>query len=293
MASLNEIKTRISSVNSTMKITSAMRMVSSAKLTKAQGAIGSFLPYQKQLDMILTNILSADTGYDSPFTTTREVKKTAIVACSSNGSLCGAYNSNVIKKFRDVYKEKVDALGAENILIYPIGKKITDAITKGGIKIEGTFDTLIDKPNFEESRQLAQELIKRYLAKEVDEVILIYFHFISTGSQKLTEQLYLPFDLSKAKGEEDEVQKEVDYIFEPSKVEILDSLIPTVLNTRLYAAILDASASEHAARMMAMQTATDNAKELNDELTIQYNKQRQQEVTNQLLDIIGGANALS
>lgn len=293
MASLNEIKSRINSVNSTMKITSAMMMVSSAKLTRAQGAIGSFLPYQEKLDSILTNILSADTGYESPFTVSREVKRTAIVVCSSNGSLCGAYNSNIIKRFRDVYKDKKEQLGADNILIYPVGKKVADAVKKANLKIEGEYQSIADKPTFEESRALAKELIDRYISKKIDEVVIVYSHFISAGSQKLLTSQYLPFDLSKQKSEVDENQSSADYIFEPSKAEILDSLIPTVLNARLFAAFLDANASEYAARMVAMQTATDNAKELNEELTIQFNKQRQQEVTNQLLDIIGGANALS
>lgn len=295
MASLNEIKTRISSVNSTKKITSAMMMVASAKLTRAQGAISNFLPYQEKLDTILTNVLSADSSYESPFTTGREVKRTAIVACSSNGSLCGAYNSHIIKQFRDVYQAKL-SLGAENILVYTVGKKIGDAVKKANIKIEGQYDSIADSPKFDESKELAKKLINLYLAKEIDEVIVIYFHFVSAGSQKLQNMTYLPFDLNKKPTEKEGEKKfrnEVDYIFEPSKEEILDNLIPTVLYTRLYAAFLDASASEHASRMVAMQTATDNAKELNEELTLMFNKQRQQEVTNELLDIIGGANALS
>lgn len=290
MASLNEIKSRINSVNSTRKITSAMRMVSSAKLTKAQGAIGSFLPYQQKLDMILTNVLSSDTSYDSVFTIAREVKRTAIVVCTSNSSLCGAYNSHVLKEFRDVYKSKV-SLGKENILVYPVGKKGAEAIKKAGVKIEGTYDTIAGNPSFEESQTLAKELIDLYVKGEIDEVIIIYFHFITAGSQKLQTATYLPFDLSQNKTADEKLA--TDYIFEPTKEEILDSLIPTVLYSRLFAAFLDAAASEHAARMMAMQTATDNAAELNEELTILYNKQRQQAVTNQLLDIIGGANALS
>lgn len=291
MASLNEIKSRITSVNSTMKITSAMMMVSSAKLTKAQGAIGSFLPYQKKFDTILTNILSSDLTYESSFTTKREVKRVAIVVCSSNGSLCGAYNSNIIKRFRKVYTENVQKLGAENVVIYSVGKKVTDAIKKAKIKIEKKSESLADKPTYDESRELAQELINLYVSGQVDEVLIVYSHFISAGTQELLTSTYLPFKLGKEEAEQE--QNAGDYIFEPSKKEILDSLIPTVLNARLFAAFLDANASEFAARMIAMQTATDNAKELNDDLKIQFNKQRQQEVTNQLLDIIGGANALS
>lgn len=290
MASLNEIKTRISSVNSTQKITSAMMMVSSAKLTRAQGAITSFLPYQEKLDMILTNLLSADSSYQSPFTKKREVKKTAIVVCTSNSSLCGAYNSNVIKRFRDLYKEKL-SLGADNIKVFAVGKKGAKAIKKEGIKTAGEYESIADNPKFDETQELAKKLIQEYLTKEIDEVIIVYSHFITAGTQKLLNSTYLPFDLNKKENEDKAT--ETDYIFEPTKQEILDSLIPTVLYSRLFAAFLDASASEHAARMIAMQTATDNADELKGELTIMYNKQRQQAVTNELLDIIGGANAIS
>lgn len=291
MASLNEIKTRISSVNSTQKITSAMMMVSSAKLTRAQGAITSFLPYQEKLDMILTNVLSADSSFDSPFTEVREVKKTAIVVCTSNSSLCGGYNSNVIKRFRDTYQEK-SKLGADNIFTFAVGKKGAIAIKKAGVKLAGEYESIADNPTFEETQELAKKLINLYISKEIDEVVIIYSHFITAGTQKLLSSTYLPFDLGN-KENEDTATSGTDYIFEPSKEEILESLIPTVLYSRLFAAFLDASASEHAARMIAMQTATDNADELKGDLTIQYNKQRQQAVTNELLDIIGGANAIN
>lgn len=292
MASLNEIKTRISSVNSTQKITSAMMMVSSAKLTRAQGAITSFLPYQEKLDMILTNVLASDSSLDSPFTEVRDIKKVAIVVCTSNSSLCGGYNSNVIKRFRDTYQEKSD-LGVDNILTFAVGKKGATAIKKAGVKLSGEYDSIADNPRYEETQEMAKKLIELYVAKEIDEVIIIYSHFITAGTQKLLSSTYLPFNLDTKKEEDKEFNSETDYIFEPSKEEILESLIPTVLYSRLFAAFLDASASEHAARMIAMQTATDNADELKGELTIQYNKQRQQAVTNELLDIIGGANAIN
>ena len=177
-------------------------------------------------------------------------------------------------------------------MVYSIGKKVTDAIKKAKVKMEKSSESLADKPTYDESRELALELINLYVSGTVDEVLIIYSHFISAGTQKLLTSTYLPFDLGKEVSE-DESKNGGDYIFEPSKNEILDNLIPTVLNARLFAAFLDANASEFAARMIAMQTATDNARELNDGLKIQFNKQRQQEVTNQLLDIIGGANALS
>lgn len=293
MASLKEIKTRITSVKSTKKITSAMKMIASSKLHKAQAAISNFLPYQAKLDAILTNLLSSDTSYDSPFTQTRDVKKVAIVAFASNSSLCGAYNANVVKEFNATYN-RYKALGKDNILIYPIGKKIADAVKKQGLVSQGDYKEMADKPSYVMVQDLAKDLIKKYIDREIDEVVLIYHHFISTGSQKLINVLFLPFDLSHAQSDEAATKNTVqtDYILEPSKEEILESLIPTVLYSRLYAALLDANASEHAARTMAMQIASDNADELVQDLIIQYNKSRQQAVTNQLLDIIGGASAL-
>lgn len=291
MASLKEIKSRMNSVKSTRKITSAMKMIASAKLHKAQGAITNFLPYQKKLDAILTNLLSSDTNYDSPFTEKREVVRTAIVVFASNSSLCGAYNANVIKEFKATYRSKKN-LGEDNILIYPVGKKIADAIIKFGLKVQGDYKEMADKPSFPSVQDLAKDLIDLYTRKEIDEVVLIYHHFKSMGQQILTNSIFLPFNLS---GESD-VPKgnnvHTDYILEPSKEEILDSLVPTVLYSRLFAALLDAHASEHAARTMAMQIATDNADDLIQDLTILYNKTRQQSVTNELLDIIGGASAL-
>lgn len=293
MASLKEIKNRIGSVKSTKKITSAMKMIASSKLHKAQNAISNFLPYQQKLDVILTNLLSSDTSYESPFIQKRETKRVAIVGFASNSSLCGAYNSNVIKEFSTVYTNKKEEVGAGNILVYPIGKKLADALKKQGIAAQGDYRDMADKPTFLAVQDLAKGLIKKYIDGEIDEVILIYHHFISTGSQKLKKTQFLPFDLESAKpeGQQDE-NMFADYILEPSKEEILDSLIPTVLYSRLYAALLDANASEHAARMIAMQIASDNADELVQDLTIQYNKSRQQAVTNELLDIIGGASAL-
>lgn len=290
MASLKEIKDRLGSVKSTKKITSAMKMIASSKLHRAQNAISNFLPYQEKLDIILTNLLSSDTSYESPFIQKRDTKRIAIVAFSSNSSLAGAYNANVIKEFNHTYSSK-NELGKENILIYPVGKKIADAVKKQGLKAEGDYTEMADKPSYQAVQDLAKELIAKYVAKDIDEVILIFHHFISTGSQKLMNVPFLPFDLEDSKQEVTD-HNQTDYILEPSKEEILTSLIPTVLYARLYAALLDANASEHAARTVAMQIATDNADELIQDLTVQYNKSRQQAVTNQLLDIIGGASAL-
>ncbi len=297
MASLKEIKNRIGSVKNTKKITSAMKMIASSKLHRAQAAINNFLPYQQKLDSILTNLLASDTSYESPFIQKRETKRLAIVAFASNSSLAGAYNSNVIKEFNAAYAKRKE-LGKENILLYPVGKKIADALKKQGLTSQGDYREMADKPSYQAVQDLARELIAKYVAKEIDEVVLIYHHFVSTGTQKLITVPFLPFDLNQKHGnshqeadnQSDNIQ--TDYILEPSKEEILESLIPTVLYSRLYAALLDANASEHAARTMAMQIASDNADELVQDLTIQYNKSRQQAVTNELLDIIGGASAL-
>lgn len=294
MASLKEIKGRIGSVKNTRKITSAMKMIASAKLRKAQTAITNFLPYQQKLDAILTRLLSSDTTLDLPFTEQREVKRIAIVVFSSNSSLCGAFNSNIIKEFAQVYKANASTLGKENILVYPVGKKITDAVKKLGVKPEGDYTSMADIPTYEAVQELAKELNARFVNKEVDEIRAIYYHFKSTGTQVLTNTVYLPFALGAT--EDDSAKSSnanTDYILEPSKDVIISTLVPVVLYSRMFAALLDSAASEHAARMMAMQTATDNADELIGDLTIVYNKTRQQAVTNELLDIIGGASALN
>ena len=294
MASLREVKDRISSVKSTRKITSAMKMIASSKLHRAQTAITNFLPYSEKLDSILANLLSSDTGFDSPFAQEKEVKKVAIVTFSSNSSLCGAFNSNVIKEFNIVHAECKKQYGADNILIYPIGKKIQVAANKRHLKIEGDYQNLVDSSRYQDLADLANELISKFLKAEVDKVILIYHHFKSTGTQIMTRGTFLPVDLNNvnAQQQEDGSAFESDYIMEPSRDEILSALIPKVLISRLYAALLDSVASEHAARTMAMQIATDNADELIQDLTVQYNKSRQAAITNELLDIIAGAAAL-
>lgn len=288
MASLKEIKNRINSVSSTQKITSAMKMIASSKLHKAQGAIQSFLPYQRKLDAILNNLLSADTSFQSPYTEKRVVKRIAIVAFASNSSLCGAYNANVLKGLMSVYNQWSD-LGEKNILIYPVGKKIFDGVSKRKMKPQGDFRDMADKPSYAQIQVLAKELIGMFLKKEIDEVVLIYHHFKSMGAQVLNTNTFLPFELKNDAGDSN---FQTDYILEPSRGEILETFIPTVLYSRLFASLLDANASEHAARTVAMQIATDNASDLNHELKKLYNKTRQQAVTNELLDIIGGASAL-
>ena len=295
MASLKEVKTRINSVKSTRKITSAMKMVASAKLHKAQGAIENMLPYQKKLNKILTNFLSADLPIESPYVQEREVKRVAIVVFSSNTSLCGAFNANVIKMMMQTIGE-FRTLGQDNILIFPIGKKVDEAVKRMGFKPQETSPTLSDKPTYQEAAELAHRLMDMYVAGEVDRVEIIYHHFKSMGVQILLRETYLPIDMTNVVSEEDRMNKEEveeheianDYIIEPNAEELIASLIPTVLSQKIFTTAVDSNASEHAARTLAMQVATDNANELIQDLTKQYNKSRQQAITNELLDIVGG-----
>ena len=296
MASLKEVKTRINSVKSTRKITSAMKMVASAKLHKAQGAIENMLPYQKKLNKILTNFLSADLPIESPYVQEREVKRVAIVVFSSNTSLCGAFNANVIKMMMQTIVE-FRTLGQDNILIFPVGKKVDEAAKRMGFKPQEVSSTLSDKPTYQEAAELAHRLMDLYVAGEVDRVEIIYHHFKSMGVQILLRETYLPINLTNVVSEEDrENEEEVqeneianDYIIEPNAEELIASLIPTVLSQKIFTAAVDSNASEHAARTLAMQVATDNANELIQDLTKQYNKSRQQAITNELLDIVGGS----
>ena len=296
MASLKEVKTRINSVKSTLKITSALKMVASAKLHKAQGAIENMLPYQKKLNKILTNFLSADLPIESPYVQEREVKRVAIVVFSSNTSLCGAFNANVIKMMMQTIGE-FRTLGQDNILIFPVGKKVDEAAKRMGFKPQEVSPTLSDKPTYQEAAELAHRLMDLYVAGEVDRVEIIYHHFKSMGVQILLRETYLPINLTNVVSEEDrENEEEVqeneianDYIIEPNAEELIASLIPTVLSQKIFTAAVDSNASEHAARTLAMQVATDNANELIQDLTKQYNKSRQQAITNELLDIVGGS----
>ena len=296
MASLKEVKTRINSVKSTRKITSAMKMVASAKLHKAQGAIENMLPYQRKLNKILTNFLSADLPVESPYVKEREVKRVAIVAFSSNTSLCGAFNANVIKMLLQTVGE-YRTLGQDNILIFPVGKKVDEAVKRMGFQPQETSPTLSDKPTYQEAAELAHHLMEMYVSGEVDRVEIIYHHFKSMGLQILLRETYLPIDLTHVINEEEEPNKvgveghEIanDYIIEPNAEELIANLIPTVLSQKLFTAAVDSNTSEHAARTLAMQVATDNANELIQDLTKQYNKSRQQAITNELLDIVGGS----
>lgn len=284
MASLKEIKSRIQSVKSTQKITSAMKMVSSAKLRKAQRTIENFFPYEQRLNGLLNNFLSAGEDNTSVFSAVRDVERVAIVVFSSNSSLCGGFNSNVAKMLTQTI-EQYKHVAREHILIYPVGKKVAKASRKIGYAPEAEFEGMADKPNYADAAALADTLMQLYRNKDIDKVELIYHHFVSKSTQKLTQETFLPIKLQPSK----KGAVALDYIVEPDRETIIGELIPKVLRLKIYTALLDSAASEHAARTMAMQIATDNATDLLQELSLQYNKSRQQAITNELLDIVGGS----
>lgn len=321
MPSLKEIKSRIASVNSTRKITSAMKMVASSKLHHAQIAIQNMLPYETMLEHILLSFLAAEAEASTIYDQVRPVKRAALVVISSNSSLCGGFNANIIKKLQNTANAYIQELGAENVEIYPIGRKVTEKAQKLGYIIKGERSALVDKPNVNDCIELAMELGERFANGELDSVEIIYHHFKSAGSQILTTKQFLPIDIEEELNRDHErdltthivTKKAQDYlkrrrkkrteetegrevpplndnfIVEPDMESVLIELLPKYAHLMLYTAVLDSVASEHAARMVAMQTATDNADELLRQLNLQYNKSRQQAITNELLDIVGGS----
>lgn len=290
MASLKEVKTRIASVNSTRKITSAMKMVASSKLHRAQQAIESMRPYERQLTRIMSTFVGSMEGeVDTAYAAQRDVKRVVIVLFTSNSSLCGGYNANAVKAF----VKKVEEYRSRNIevcRVYAMGKKAAEAV--GKLKNFDLVDksALLDHPSYQEAAKVASELMDLYVKGDIDEVDLIYHHFKSAGTQILTAETFLPIDLH-ADSTEEGATNNLNFIVEPSMGDIVNQLIPKSLHLRLYTALLDSLASEHAARVIAMQVATDNADDLLRELTLTYNKTRQQAITNELLDIAGGSAA--
>lgn len=290
MASLKEIKLRIASVNGTLKLTSAMKMVASAKLHKAQELIEGMWPYEQRLSRILEGFLNADSEISSTLTAQREVKRAALVVFASNNSLCGGYNANIIRHF-NAWVESHHAIGKDNMVIFPVGRKIEEAVKRAGFTPAGQFNKMADKPNRKEATDLADRLTSMFLQREVDQVDLLFHHFKSMSTQELKLNTFLPVDLSQMKQEKATSHFATNYIVEPSPESFLKTLLPTVLRAKLYTALLDSNASEHAARTMAMQVATDNANDLLQDLNIMYNKSRQQVITNELLDIVSGSMA--
>lgn len=284
MASLREIKSKIQSTKSTQQITSAMRMVSTVKLQKAQRIIERFFPFQQQISQLLNNFLSTEENSSSVFEEVREVKRVAIVAFSSNMSLCGSFNTNVAKQLTKTIHE-YEHLGKDNLLLYPIGKKIAQVVKKLGYIPIANYDELASNPSYEVATTIADQLMTKFNTKNIDKVIVIYHHFKSKGSQILQQKDMLPLSLIELKEKEHDTFTQ--YIVEPDKKTILEELIPKVIRIQLYSYLLESFASEHAARTIAMQGATDNADDMLEELSLLYNKSRQQSITNELLDIIG------
>ena len=283
MASLKEIKIRLASIRNTQKITSAMRMVSSAKLHHTQTIVEHMLEYESKLSAILRGTLSAESDMSSPYAAVREVKQVAIVAFSSNSGLCGAFNANIWKELTArLHRYEADGI---TVRIYPVGKKVADELHKAGYQTNDSFLTIGDKPAYEDASQLAVALMELYISAQVDRVELLYHHFKNMAEQVLTEKGFLPVSLPEA----DPESASSNYILEPSAEQLLALLLPKVLHLNIYTTLLDTVTSEHAARMLAMQTANDNANDLIQELTLQYNKNRQQAITNELLDIMGGS----
>ena len=291
MASLKEVKGRINSINGTLKITSAMKMVASAKLHKAQEAIDNMLPYERRLYKILNDFTaSASAIVTTPYMQTRPLKKIALLVFASNSSLCGGYNANVIRHMQEVITELTQKVGRNNIEIYPIGRKVTEAVKKLGFLPMGDYQHMSGKPNYHDAVQLAELLMQRFREGEIQEVELLYNHFKSTSTQVLTRETYLPINPFATDSEHSSTQPG-DYIIEPSVEKLMQAMVPKVLCIKLYTVLLDAAAAEHAARTMAMQIASDNATDLIQDLTLTYNKTRQQAITNELLDIVGGTMA--
>jgi F-type H+-transporting ATPase subunit gamma len=285
MANLKEIRNRITSVSSTMQITSAMKMVSAAKLKKAQDAITAMRPYAEKMTELLQNLsstLDADAGGE--FTTQREVKRVLIVAITSNRGLAGAFNSNVIKEIRNLNE---NVYVGKQVDFITIGKKGNDVVKKANTVVFNN-NSVFDNLTFENVSEIADEITALFLQGKYDRVVLVYNQFKNAATQMIQSEQFLPL-APIASGKP---ASNVDYIFEPSKEEIVMTLIPKMLKTQLYKAVRDSFASEHGARMTAMHKATDNATELRNQLKLTYNKARQAAITNEILEIVGGAEAL-
>lgn len=354
MPSLKEIKGRINSISSTLAITSAMKMVAAAKLQKAQMAIQNMLPYERRLYSMLLDLMgamnisaaasedgsvrgsgSAERGFDQSgdrlslsnrhdlagmdgaysLMAQREVRKVAIVAFASNSSLCGAFNSNVIREATAVINEyRASGLGDADITVYSVGRKMAEAMKKLGFPSPADFTKMSDSPSYDAASALAQELFDGFVSGRFDKVELVYNHYKSTSSQPTIRQTYLPLSLADATADiqvgkitdsasepyTDKVAEPVvrqnspttetpDLIVEPSKEELIATLLPKVVRLRVFTTLLDSTAAEHAARTVAMQLATDNGNDLLQELTLEYNKGRQQKITSEILDIVGGS----
>ena len=284
MANLKEIRNRIVSVSSTMQITSAMKMVSAAKLKKAQDAITSMRPYASKLNNLIQNLSSSlEPDMNSPFVSVREKNSILLVAITSNRGLCGAFNSNVIKKTRQLAEE----FSNKKVSLITIGKKGSEILGKKD-KIISTHDYIFDDLNYKKADEISKEIMDSFKKELYDEVILVYNRFKNAATQIVETETFLPIEENL----DEKSLKSPDYIFEPNQSKIVNELLPKALSIKFFKALRDSFASEHGARMTAMHKATDNATELRDQLKLTYNKARQAAITNEILEIVGGAEAL-
>jgi F-type H+-transporting ATPase subunit gamma len=285
MSGLKEIRNRISSVSSTMQITNAMKMVSAAKLKKAQDSITATLPYSNKLSELVKNISASIDSVDSnPLFVSREVRKTLIIVITSNKGLCGGFNSNVIKEVYNISSE----YGSNKPDLLTIGKK-GDDILKKKFNVISSHNDLFEQFSYLNVKSIASKIMQLYTDEKYDEVILVYNHFKNAATQIINKEQFLPI----SENTDNNVSTSGDYIFEPNREKILEELIPKTLSIQLFKSISDSIAGEHGARMTAMHKATDNASELRDQLKLTYNKARQTAITNEILEIVGGAEALN
>jgi F-type H+-transporting ATPase subunit gamma len=283
---LREVRNRIASVKSTQKITAAMKLVSAAKLRRAQTAIEGMSHYSDKLNGMLASFLSSSTGFTTELTAERDCKKVTLIAVASDTGLCGTFNANIINKVRAV----LDGYKTSNteVEIYTVGKKMYNAVKKLGYTPREELMPQSSAPKYNDIATVARELIERFRSGGTDRVEVVYSHFKSAAKQEPVDEVLLPVELKMAN---DEAVAAVDYIVEPGRDELLQALVPKVVEMRLFTALLDAVAAEHAARVLAMQVATDNATDLISQLTLEYNKGRQQAITNEMLDIVSGSGA--
>jgi len=291
MANLKEIRNRITSVGSTMQITSAMKMVSAAKLKKAQDAITQMRPYATKLQEILVNLSSTLDLSENAYSESRDVKNVLIVGVTSNRGLCGGFNNNIIKKVNLLLNNEYNN---SNVKVLCLGKKIKDTFKKTDYyysteKIKDG-DFIFNNLSFANSSEITTSLMDLFLNNEVDKIVVVYNSFINAAIQEVLAEQLLPIESTSS---EDVSLSSTEYMFEPSKMEIVSDLIPKSLKIQLHKGLLDSFASEHGARMTAMHKATDNAKEMKKDLTIGYNKARQAAITSEILEIVGGAEALN
>jgi len=290
MANLKEIRTRITSVNNTRKITSAMKMVAAAKLRKAQSAITQMRPYAQKLQDIMDHVMSSKEALeDNVYSDERKINRVLVVVIASNKGLCGAFNANSVKKAIELIQNEYSDLFEQGLVdIYTVGKKANDLLRSRKIPIKDSFEDIYTDLNFKTVSELAKKIMNQFEHKEYDKVHIVYNQFKNAAVQKLTVEHFLPISIEN----KEEEAASGDYIYEPDKEQITEQLIPYALKIQLYKAVLDSNASEQGARMTAMHKATDNATDLLRDLKLTYNKARQAAITNEILEIVGGAEAL-